>query len=99
MKTPTNEVQIIKQGGKPAFAVVPYDQWLELISQKDKENTEIVEETPIFHIVKEGENLYRISLMYNIKMVTLQTWNNLENTGAIFAGKKLWLVPPSMQED
>jgi type IV pilus assembly protein PilF len=68
-------------------------------AQKDKENTEIVEETPIFHIVKEGENLYRISLMHNIKMVTLQTWNNLENTGAIFAGKKLWLVPPSMQED
>lgn len=35
MKTPTNGVQIIKQGGKPAFAVVPYDQWLELTSQND----------------------------------------------------------------
>ncbi len=34
MKTPTNnEVQIITQGGKPAFAVVPYDQWLELSNQ------------------------------------------------------------------
>ncbi len=36
MKTPTNnEVQIITQGGKPAFAVVPYDQWLELSKQSD----------------------------------------------------------------
>jgi len=33
MKTPINEVQIIKQNGIPAFAVVPYDQWLELTNQ------------------------------------------------------------------
>ncbi len=30
------EVQIIKQGGKPAFAVVPYDQWLELTGGEDR---------------------------------------------------------------
>ena len=29
MKTPT-DVQIIHQGGKPAFAVLPYEQYLEL---------------------------------------------------------------------
>ena len=32
MNTPT-DVQIITHSGKPAFAVVPYDQWLSLIGQ------------------------------------------------------------------
>ncbi|WP_275098089.1 helix-turn-helix domain-containing protein [Sedimenticola hydrogenitrophicus] len=29
------EVQIINQDGRPAFAVVPYNQWLELTGQAD----------------------------------------------------------------
>lgn len=53
---------------------------------------------PRFHVVKAQENLYRISLKYNIKLSTLQSWNNLEDNGAIFAGMKLWLVPPEKQE-
>jgi type IV pilus assembly protein PilF len=62
------------------------------------QNTELSVQSDKFHVVKEGENLYRISLLHNIKMATLQEWNNLENTGAIIAGQTLWLVPPSMQE-
>jgi DNA-binding XRE family transcriptional regulator len=34
MKTPT-DVQIISQGGKPAFAVLPYEQYLALIGHDD----------------------------------------------------------------
>ena len=64
-----------------------------------KQNTELSEQSDKFHVVKEGENLYRISLLHNIKMATLQEWNNLSNTGAIIAGQTLWLVPPSMQEE
>lgn len=30
------DVQIIRQGGKPAFAVVPYDKWLELTGGEDE---------------------------------------------------------------
>ena len=63
------------------------------------QNTELSVHSDKFHVVKEGENLYRISLLHNIKMATLQEWNNLENTGAIIAGQTLWLVPPSMQEE
>ena len=63
------------------------------------QNTELSVQSDKFHVVKEGENLYRISLLYNIRMTTLQEWNNLENTGAIIAGQTLWLVPPSMQEE
>lgn len=51
-----------------------------------------------FHIVQKGENMYRISLKYNIKMDKLQEWNNLSQPGAIFAGMKLWLVEPSQQD-
>jgi DNA-binding XRE family transcriptional regulator len=29
------EIQIIKQNGKPAFAVVPYDKWLELTGEEE----------------------------------------------------------------
>ncbi|MCU7555682.1 type IV pilus biogenesis/stability protein PilW [Alteromonas sp. ASW11-19] len=54
---------------------------------------------PRFHVVQAQENLYRISLRYNLKMATLQEWNNLESAGAIFAGMKLWLVPPQQQEE
>lgn len=63
------------------------------------QNTELSVQSDKFHVVKEGENLYRISLLHNIKMATLQEWNNLENTGAIIAGQTLWLVPPNMQEE
>mgnify|MGYP000079511162 CR=1 FL=1 len=60
---------------------------------------DLSDQTSKFHVVKETENLYRISLLYNIKMSTLQKWNNLDNAGAIIAGQTLWLVPPSMQEE
>ncbi|AXT39702.1 type IV pilus biogenesis/stability protein PilW [Alteromonas sp. BL110] len=71
-----------------------------MVEGEDKEqNTELSAPDDKFHVVKEGENLYRISLLHNIKMATLQKWNNLENTGAIIAGQTLWLVPPSMQEE
>jgi type IV pilus assembly protein PilF len=63
------------------------------------QSNELSAETPKIHVVKPGENLYRISLLHNIKMATLQEWNNLGNTGAIIAGQSLWLVPPSMQEE
>lgn len=36
MRIPT-EVQILKQGGKPAFAVLPYNQYLALIGTGDDE--------------------------------------------------------------
>jgi type IV pilus assembly protein PilF len=55
-------------------------------------------DTPEFHIVSSGENLYRISLLYNIKMQRLIDWNGLADASAIFDGKKLFLVAPSVVE-
>ena len=50
---------------------------------------------PVFHEVMAGENLYRISLQYNIKMQRLIEWNDLKNASDIYAGKKLRLVAPA----
>lgn len=68
-------------------------------NKSPNKNSKLSTQQNQFHIVKQGENLYRISLMYNIKMATLQKWNNLDNSGSIFAGMKLWLVPQRMQEE
>ena len=66
---------------------------------ENAQNKDLSAQSDKFHVVKEGENLYRISLLHNIKLARLQEWNNLENTGAIIAGQTLWLVPPGMQEE
>jgi type IV pilus assembly protein PilF len=65
--------------------------------QVTQEESEIVA-IPEFHIVASGENLYRISLLYNIKMQRLIDWNGLADASAIFEGKKLFLVAPSVVE-
>lgn len=51
-------------------------------------------DSPQTHTVKKGENLFRISMLYNINMRTLIEWNELKDAGAIKAGMKLWLVSP-----
>ncbi|NMH59000.1 type IV pilus biogenesis/stability protein PilW [Alteromonas ponticola] len=68
------------------------------VSLKKQPEYEISEENPPFHIVQAKENLYRISLMYNLKMSTLQEWNQLDEPGAIRQGMRLWLVPPEQQD-
>lgn len=45
-------IQIIEQGGKPAFAVVPYDEWEKLINNQE-DNDNIPHEVMGF-IIKDG---------------------------------------------
>jgi type IV pilus assembly protein PilF len=69
--------------------------------QSSKQATQVepeIMDTLEFHIVSSGENLYRISLLYNIKMQRLIDWNGLADESAIFDGKKLFLVAPSVVE-
>jgi type IV pilus assembly protein PilF len=60
----------------------------------ENQTTSTTETLAVFHEVKAGENLYRISLQYNIKMERLIEWNGLNNASDIYAGKKLRLVSP-----
>jgi LysM repeat protein len=51
-----------------------------------------------YHIVLPKENLYRISLKYNVKMKKLLEWNNLTDAGAIRIGTKLRVRDPIINE-
>ena len=50
------DIQIIRQGGKPAFAVVPYDKWLEITGSDEDENIYIPHEV-VGYQLKEGLSL------------------------------------------
>jgi type IV pilus assembly protein PilF len=70
-----------------------------LLSQSSLANeTELAETMPTHHVVEKGENLYRISLLYNVKIKRLKEWNNLEEGSSLFVGKKLVIVDPEILE-
>lgn len=50
-------------------------------------------EKSTFHIVKAGENLFRIAKSYQIDLNDLRKWNSLGVNQAISVGQKLSLVP------
>jgi LysM repeat protein len=45
--------------------------------------------TPVYHIVKKGENLYRIALMYNLDLNEVRAMNNLSPNELIRPNQKL----------
>ena len=62
-------------------------------SSGPKSNTKSNGMEPLEHIVQRGENLYQISLKYNIAISTLRRWNNLISED-IQAGQLLRLTKP-----
>ena len=48
------------------------------------------------HVVQRGENLYRISLRYNVSIAAIQAANNIPNPNLIFAGQQL-IIPSGAQ--
>ncbi len=46
-----------------------------------------------YHLIREGENLYRISLRYGISLDELCHLNNITEKQAIFPGQKLLVTP------
>ena len=42
-----------------------------------------------YHTVTTGENLYRVSVRYNVSIATLQAWNNISNSNRIYIGQRL----------
>ncbi|MBC3766235.1 type IV pilus biogenesis/stability protein PilW [Neptunicella marina] len=47
-----------------------------------------------YHVVADGENLYRISLKYNVRMDKLIEWNHLKDAGSIRPKMKLRVSAP-----
>lgn len=47
-----------------------------------------------YHIIQDGENLFKISVRYNVKLQKLLQWNGLKEPGRINSGTKLFLNDP-----
>lgn len=54
--------------------------------------------TTPFHIVKEAESLYTISVQHNIRLQRLMQWNQLTPEAVIKTGQKIWLGEVSSEE-
>jgi len=70
----------------------------ETVEQTTDEATQQIDEAAStnasYHVVLPKENLYRISLRYNVKMKYLMQWNNLDDPSAIRIGMKLRVKDP-----
>lgn len=65
-----------------------------LIVEKEIKTTEkLLQKKPAFHVVKGGENLFRIAKMYQISLEDLRKWNSLGANQAISVGQKIQLTP------
>jgi len=49
-----------------------------------------------FHIVKSGENLFSISVKYNVKLQSLLQWNKLSESDQVYKGTKIYLNNPNI---
>lgn len=63
----------------------------EFVASESNENTVNQDEPRPFHTVEKGDNLYGISLKYNIKLEALQRWNSIEENGNINIGDKIYI--------
>lgn len=59
----------------------------------------------VIHVVQPGENLFRISLRYNVSMASIQAANGISNPNLIYVGQRLIIPlggtvppPPSTQD-
>lgn len=73
---------LMNSSSLPDLASLPSKSELKSELVKSQNTTQI-------HIVKAGENLYRISLLYSVKLQQLINWNNLSDPAAIKAGRQL----------
>lgn len=85
----------VNQEVKQEVATQPKKQEAEEETVKETPKTETVnptttpQETAVYHTVKAGENLYRISVKYNTTVDNILKLNNLKNADKIVEGQKL----------
>ncbi|OHU89051.1 MULTISPECIES: type IV pilus biogenesis/stability protein PilW [Pseudoalteromonas] len=52
-----------------------------------------------FHIMNAGENVFSLSVKYDIKLVDLLRWNNLKESDKVAAGQKVYLNNPAITHE
>ncbi|PKI13268.1 type IV pilus biogenesis/stability protein PilW [Colwellia sp. 12G3] len=70
------------------------DEGAENSAKKFVDDIEMVDSQDAFHKVLPGENLYSISVKYNVKLKRLRQWNNIAEKNKIRIGDKLYVVDP-----
>jgi type IV pilus assembly protein PilF len=74
---------------------LPEEIETETVAVKEaNKSVEIVNAQEVLHIVTAGENLYSISMKYNVKLNALRQWNNISEKNKIRIGDKLYVVDP-----
>ncbi|BBN80599.1 hypothetical protein PA25_05840 [Pseudoalteromonas sp. A25] len=58
-------------------------------------NTKVSAPKVPFHIIQVGENVFSLSVKYDIKLVDLLRWNNLKESDRVVAGQKIYLNNPT----
>ena len=85
----------VNQEVKQEVAAQPQKEQAEEKTVEETPKTETVnptttpQETAVYHTVKAGENLYRISVKYNTTVDNILKLNNLKNADKIVEGQKL----------
>ncbi len=89
-KKPTKDTLGEKLVDESLSDAVPFSAERETQSSSDKSVTL----AQALHTVSSGENLYNISVKYNVKLKALRKWNDIDETNKIRIGDKLYVVDP-----
>ena len=96
--SPSEAVQVTAQQATTAAPDIEKTDTSEELESESAHNVIGEVNAAEHHVVAKGDNLYRISLQYNVKMKRLIEWNNLPDASAIRVGDKLWVIDPSTIE-
>lgn len=66
----------------------------ESVSEEVSDEAEKVSKEDAMHTVVAGQNLYNISVKYNVRLKALRKWNNISENNNIRIGQKLYVVDP-----
>jgi type IV pilus assembly protein PilF len=95
--TSTQPIPAIRDVPLPDALPEPLPEKIEIESVAVKEVSKSAETDnaqEVLHTVTPGENLYSISMKYNVKLNALRQWNNISEKNKIRIGDKLYVVDP-----
>jgi type IV pilus assembly protein PilF len=95
--TSTQPVPAVRDVPLPEALPEPLPEKVEIETvavQETSKSTENIDSQDVLHTVTPGENLYSISVEYNVKLKALRQWNNISEKNKIRIGDKLYVVDP-----
>ncbi len=66
------------------------------LNQAPMLNPQIPQLTTPYHVLQDGENLFSISVRYNVKLQKLLQWNGLRESDRVVNGTKIYLNDPNI---